>query len=186
MEVASRAKEANEANQNIANKIVIITDIAFQTNLLALNAAVEAARAGEYGKGFAVVAAEVRKLAENSKIAAEQIITMTKTSVEKGSSAGELMMNTIPKIDNTLKFAQEISAASREQNSGINQVNSAIQQLNNVTQQNASASEELASTAEELAEQAEQLNELISFFKIGRVEKTKSIVPMRHTHDSSF
>ena len=50
---------------HIADKISVITDIAFQTNILALNAAVEAARAGEHGKGFAVVAAEVRKLAEN-------------------------------------------------------------------------------------------------------------------------
>lgn len=170
-EVASKANEANEANKIIANKITVITDIAFQTNLLALNAAVEAARAGEYGRGFAVVASEVRKLAENSKIAAEQIISMSKTSVEKGMSAGQLMMNTIPKIDKTLTLAQEISAASQEQNSGIGQVNNAIQQLNSVTQQNASASEELASTAEQLASQAEQLKDLISFFNIGKSEK---------------
>jgi methyl-accepting chemotaxis protein len=168
MEVHERAKGATEANQNISDKITIINDIAFQTNLLALNAAVEAARAGDHGRGFAVVAAEVRKLAENSKIAAEQIVTMSQTALKMGQAAGELMTTTIPKIDNTVKLIQEISAASMEQNSGISQVNSAIQQLNSVTQQNASSSEELATTAEELAGQAEQLRESVSFFKIGR------------------
>ncbi len=173
MDVAEKAKGANEANQNIANKINIINDIAFQTNILALNAAVEAARAGEHGRGFAVVATEVRKLAENSKIAAEQIVVLTKTSIKMGQLAGDLMMNTLPKIDNTVKLAQEISAASKEQNSGISQVNNAIQQLSSITQQNASSSEELATSAEQLAAQAEQLKESISFFKISANENSR-------------
>jgi len=164
--VAEKTKMAVEANQEIASKINIINDIAFQTNILALNAAVESARAGEHGKGFSVVASEVRKLAESSKKAADEIVNLADGGLKLSGDARELMLTTHPKIENTSKLIQEISAASIEQYNGASQINMTLQQLNSITQHNASSSEELASSAEELAGQAAQLKEVISFFKI--------------------
>ena len=154
------------AMQQIAKKIVIIDDIAYQTNLLALNAAIEAARAGEHGKGFAVVAAEVRKLAERSQVAAQEIGEVASGSVELAEKAGGLLETMVPNIKKTSELVQEITAASQEQSSGVGQINAAIVQLNQTTQQNASASEELAATAEEMSGQAEQLQQTMSFFKL--------------------
>ncbi|MCM5681263.1 methyl-accepting chemotaxis protein [Schlegelella sp. S2-27] len=159
-------KATVSAMKQIAQKIGIIDDIAYQTNLLALNAAIEAARAGEHGKGFAVVAAEVRKLAERSQVAAQEIGTVASSSVELAERAGKLLGEMVPSIKKTSDLVQEISAASQEQSSGVNQISSAVTQLSQTTQQNASSSEELAATAEEMSGQAEQLQRTMSFFKL--------------------
>ncbi|MBF0224867.1 MAG: MCP four helix bundle domain-containing protein [Desulfobacterales bacterium] len=165
--------ETVEAMKSIAEKISIIEEIARQTDLLALNAAIEAARAGEHGKGFAVVASEVRKLAERSQTAAAEISKLSKSSVDVADKAGKMLEKLVPDIKKTAELVQEISAASNEQNSGVEQINKAIQQLDQVIQQNASASEEMASTAEELSAQAEQLQSSISFFKIDTADRQR-------------
>ncbi|MED5621995.1 methyl-accepting chemotaxis protein [Ideonella sp. BN130291] len=170
---ATEATEGGEAvkatvtaMKQIAQKIGIIDDIAYQTNLLALNAAIEAARAGEHGKGFAVVAAEVRKLAERSQVAAQEIGTVASESVDLAERAGRLLDSIVPNIRKTSDLVQEISAASQEQSSGVGQINGAVSQLSQTTQQNASSSEELAATAEEMSGQAEQLQQAMAFFKL--------------------
>ncbi|MCA9731991.1 MAG: HAMP domain-containing protein [Deferribacteres bacterium] len=187
------AKEGGEAvnktvvaMRDIANKISIIEEISRQTNLLALNAAIEAARAGEHGKGFAVVASEVRKLAERSQVAANEISDLAGSSVEIAEQAGQMLNKIVPDIQKTADLVQEISAASREQSSGAEQINKAIQQLDQVIQQNAGASEEMASTAEELSAQAEQLQDAISFFKIDSVYNGRKTVNRRQQNNSGF
>lgn len=165
-EVGDSANHSLESIRNIAQKINIINDIAFQTNILALNAAVEAARAGEAGRGFAVVASEVRKLAENSKNAADSIVGLAEESVSVSEQSAELLNRIIPDIEKNSQIVQEIFAASNEQNTGAQQINSAIQQLNNVTQHNANASNEMSGDAESLNQQAIKIKDLISYFKL--------------------
>ncbi|SPE36981.1 Methyl-accepting chemotaxis sensory transducer (fragment) [Candidatus Sulfopaludibacter sp. SbA6] len=159
--------EAVSAMKEIASKISIIEEIARQTNLLALNAAIEAARAGEHGKGFAVVAAEVRKLAERSQKAAGEINHLSGTTVKVSEKAGEMLDKLVPDIQKTAELVQEITAASKEQDTGSEQINKALQQLEKVIQQNASAAEEMASTTEELTGQSDQLLSALGFFRTG-------------------
>jgi methyl-accepting chemotaxis protein len=159
--------EAVAAMKEIASKISIIEEIARQTNLLALNAAIEAARAGEYGKGFAVVAAEVRRLAERSQKASGEINELSTSTLTVSEKSGEMLDKLVPDIQKTAELVQEITAASKEQDTGSSQINQALQQLEKVIQENAAASEEMASTTEELTGQADQLVSAISFFRTG-------------------
>jgi methyl-accepting chemotaxis protein len=173
LKVADDAREGGEsvsltvgAMKEIAGKISIIEEITRQTNLLALNAAIEAARAGEHGKGFAVVAAEIRKLAERSQQAAVEIREVSASSINVAEQAGEILTKIVPDIRKTSELVQEITAASKEQDSGAGQIGKAMQQLDQLIQQNTGASELMASTSEELASQARQLQEVIAFFKV--------------------
>ena len=157
---------AVDSMKQIAEKIVIIEEIARQTNLLALNAAIEAARAGDHGKGFAVVASEVRKLAERSQISAAEISQLSIETVKLSTDAGDRLGKLVPDIQKTSALIREISQASSEQSTGVDQINSAIMQLDNIIQQNAAGAEEMSATATTLADQVKSIEEQIKFFNL--------------------
>ncbi|MCF8360443.1 MAG: hypothetical protein K9H26_16950 [Prolixibacteraceae bacterium] len=160
------AEKTLQSNDEIMEKIGIINEIAYQTNILALNASVEAARAGEAGKGFSVVALEVRKLAETSQQAANEINKLMQSNHELNAMAGKLVFDLSPEMKKTSELVGQISSSSNEQSIGAQQINNAILELNNISQQNSVTSEELSANSQELINQSDKIKKIIRFFKI--------------------
>jgi len=132
--------------------------------LLALNAAVEAARAGENGKGFAVVASEVRKLAERSRIAADEIITLTHTSLVVSENSNEQIQKIIPQILHHSQLVDEMFHANQELKVTIEHINHSAQQLSQFTQYVAQLAAELHERSKQIDTLSEKFERTTAFF----------------------
>ena len=185
--VADRMDSLSRRSQEIGNVVNVIQEISEQTNLLALNAAIEAARAGEHGRGFAVVAGEVRRLAERTKSATEEISATIRSIQEETRETMEVMSHSRGAVENGLVETSNarssldmiihsskevehqihlIATAATEQTAASQEIAQSAGEISNLASESSRSAEEAAEASRNLSELATQLDGVLRKFKL--------------------
>lgn len=187
--VAEKMDSLARRSDEIGKVVSVIQEISEQTNLLALNAAIEAARAGDHGRGFAVVAGEVRRLAERTKGATEEIAGTIRSIQDETQSTLQLMQDSRSAVetgmdetgrarkslDSIIEAAHQvesminfIATAANEQTSASGEISESAGHISQLSTENAHAAEETAEACKNLSALANDLDRIIRQFQVAQ------------------
>ncbi|GAB5046397.1 methyl-accepting chemotaxis protein [Thermodesulfovibrio sp. TK110] len=179
-ELSNVVQKLNQRAEEIGEIITVIKDIADQTNLLALNAAIEAARAGEQGRGFAVVADEVRKLAERTIKATDEISEKIKNIQNDSQATSKSMEISLKNVTKANDFIKELGNSLLHIVDSVNRVKDQITQIATAVDEQSAASEEVAKNIEKTSEIAKDMEKNASEVMTRVNELTKIVEELRN------
>jgi methyl-accepting chemotaxis protein len=179
-ELSKVVQRLNNRAEEIGEIVIVIKDIADQTNLLALNAAIEAARAGEQGRGFAVVADEVRKLAERTIKATDEISEKIRNIQNESQETNRSMEVSLKNVTRANDFINELGKSLIHIVDSVNRVKDQITQIATAVDEQSAASEEVAKNIEKTSEIAKEMEKISLEVMMSVNELTKIVEDLRN------